>query len=767
VIRRLDLPQTPEELARQITATSVVDSVLIDVEVTSPSPERAAQMANSVGNVFTRLVDELERPTTTDGVPPVAVRIVQPAVVPTAPSSTGLPVTLALGLLAGLAVGVGAALARNALDASVKSPERLREVAPAPILGTVAYDPQVPKRPLTLHEDPQSPRSEAFRQLRTNLQFVDVDHPRKVIVVTSSVPGEGKTTTVCNLAIAMAAAGSRILVIDGDLRRPKVADLLGVERSVGLTSILAGQVRVAQAIQPWAGGRFDVLASGPLPPNPSELLASEHTEDLLEELRERYETVLIDSPPLLPVTDAAAVAPATDGVILVCRFKQTSQGQVKAAVEALEAVSTPLLGTVFSMVPSSGPRAYAQYNSSYRTEEPLLPSGQNGFGYRTGPHPRNRSTAPADSPADQAISRSCWFRILLLLDPRGGGRRVSTGGKLWRLRERPRAPARRGRGWPPRPLRHHHRADQRARRGSRRQAALPGRRPLRPPGPALPRRTRLRPPRLRGAELPSQIVTAREGKASIACASNAPFSEWGRTFTDPRLAARRRPPHLPRQIIQTGTDSYRLRATCTARREPPDPPQLPIITSDQQLSPPRAGVGPNQAITVGPDGLVILRRWRQAVAAPYVQDAAMRPVQGGLSVGVDLVGGQLGGDPPERVPSTFDHLLQLCNLVAGGGQDIVGGGDVPALIGACCAGCGPPSDGVGHRAGVDLDGGGVVDELSRCSAECYVASSGGDEWVTQLAPVRRRVAECREGGPGKQMDQFRRILYHPRFSEER
>jgi len=385
VVRRLDLLQTPEALAGQITASSALDSVLIDIVVTDRSPARAAQVANSVGEVFTRLVDELERPTTADGVPPVVVRVVQRAAEPVSPSSTGLPLTLALGLLAGLAVGVGAALARNALDTSVKSPERLREVAQAPILGTIAYDPQVPKRPLTLHEDSQSPRSEAFRQLRTNLQFIDVDHPRKVIVVTSSAPREGKTTTLCNMAIAMAAAGSRLLVIEGDLRRPKVADLLGVERSVGLTSILAGQVRVEQAIQSWAGGRFDVLASGPLPPNPSELLASEHTEDLLEELREQYDMVLIDSPPLLPVTDAAAVAPATDGAILVCRFKQTSQGQVKAAVDTLEAVSVPLLGTVFTMVPASGPRAYAQYNSYYRTEEPLPPGGPNGSRYPTAP----------------------------------------------------------------------------------------------------------------------------------------------------------------------------------------------------------------------------------------------------------------------------------------------------------------------------------------------------------------------------------------------
>ena len=128
--------------------------------------------------------------------------MVQPAAVPTKPSSTGLPITLALGLLAGLAVGVGGALARNALDISVKSPDQLREIADAPNLGNIAYDSQVAKRPLTVHEDPQSPRSEAFRQLRTNLRFVDVDNPRKVIVVTSSLPGEGKTTTVVNLAIA-------------------------------------------------------------------------------------------------------------------------------------------------------------------------------------------------------------------------------------------------------------------------------------------------------------------------------------------------------------------------------------------------------------------------------------------------------------------------------------------------------------------------------------------------------------------------------------
>ncbi len=191
----------------------------------------------------------------------------------------------------------------------MRTPEQLREAVGAPNLGFVAFDAGVPKRPLTVHEDPQSPRAEAFRQLRTNLQFVDVDEPPRTIVMTSSVPGEGKTTTLVNLAIAVSSAGRRVLVIDADLRRPKVADYLGLDGSVGLTNLLAGPLGLGLAIQPWAGGAFDVIASGPLPPNPSELLGSRQMRELLESVRDDYDLILLDSPPLLPVTDAAARRP--------------------------------------------------------------------------------------------------------------------------------------------------------------------------------------------------------------------------------------------------------------------------------------------------------------------------------------------------------------------------------------------------------------------------------------------------------------------------
>jgi succinoglycan biosynthesis transport protein ExoP len=396
VINRLGLTDTPDELAKKMTATSKLDSVLLDVTVTDVNPARATNIVNAVGQVFPDLVAELERPTKPDATPAVAVRVVQPARIPDQPSSTGLPVMIALGLLVGLAIGSGCAMLRNLLDVSVKSPEQLTSAAGAPNLGRIAYDPQVPKRPLAIREDPQSPRSEAFRQLRTNLQFLDVDNPRKVLVVTSAMPGEGKTTTIANLGVALASAGSRVLLIEADLRRPKAAELFGLERAVGLTNVLCGQIAVEQVIQRWGEGLLDVIASGPLPPNPSELLASNSMRHLLGEMRKYYDVVLVDSPPLLPVTDAAAICPATDGAILVCRFKRTTRHQLEAAVAAISAVASPLLGTVFTMVPHSGPRAYAQYNSYYRTEDTdrrdVRPAARN-----RSPLPRSETSVPPRS----------------------------------------------------------------------------------------------------------------------------------------------------------------------------------------------------------------------------------------------------------------------------------------------------------------------------------------------------------------------------------
>jgi capsular exopolysaccharide synthesis family protein len=210
---------------------------------------------------------------------------------------------------------------------------------------------------------------EAFRVLRTNLQFVNVDSPSKVFVVTSSLPEEGKTTTSCNLAVALAQAGQRVLLLEGDLRRPKISEHLNVEEAVGLTTVLVGRIGLADAVQPSGVPGLDVLPSGATPPNPSELLQSNAMHDVMDRLRKDYDVIVVDAPPLLPVTDAALLTAQSDGALLVIRHGKTTKDQVQHAAERLEAVDGRLVGAVLNMVPRrrSGDTYYG-YGYGYAPE---------------------------------------------------------------------------------------------------------------------------------------------------------------------------------------------------------------------------------------------------------------------------------------------------------------------------------------------------------------------------------------------------------------
>jgi len=389
VVDQLHLDVSSGEVRNKIVASAKPETVLLTVTVRDRSPQRAREIADAVGAAFGRLVAELEQPADPARAPAVMAKVVEPAQLPTTPVIPRPAVNLALGALLGLLAGGAAALIRNALDTTVKSVDQLRRITDAPNLGAIAFDREVPLHPLVVHQRPQSPVAEAFRQIRTNLQFVDVDRQRKVIVVTSSISEEGKTTTLCNLGIALAHGGSRVVLVEGDLRRPKVADYLGLEGGVGLTSLLAGRVALGQAIQPWGRGMFDVLASGPIPPNPSELVASRQMANLLAELGTRYDVVLVDAPPLLPVTDAAALGTWCDGALLVVRHGRATRNQVATAVAALDAVSVRMLGTVLTMAPSSGPDAYYHYYSpgrgDARHDHPAPISQWHSPGYTAGP----------------------------------------------------------------------------------------------------------------------------------------------------------------------------------------------------------------------------------------------------------------------------------------------------------------------------------------------------------------------------------------------
>jgi non-specific protein-tyrosine kinase len=362
VVTRLRLAESPEALRGRITAAAVPDTVLMRVSVSDTDPARAKALADAVGDVFADAVARIEAPSA-DEPPTVRVTVWERAKLPTAPVAPRPSRNLALGILLGLLGGLGAALVRHRLDTTLAGERDAATITGLPGLGAIVFESDAARRPLIVHASPHSQRAEAFRQLRTNLRFVDVDGGPRSILVTSSVPAEGKTTTSCNLAIALAQSGKRVCLVEGDLRRPSFATYLGVESAAGLTSVLIGAAEIDDVLQPWGegrvgDGRIDVLPCGPVPPNPSELLGSQVMANTIQQLVSRYDTVLIDAPPLLPVTDAAVLASRTDGTLLIARVGRTRREQLRRALESLRTVDARVLGTVLNMVPTKGVNAY-------------------------------------------------------------------------------------------------------------------------------------------------------------------------------------------------------------------------------------------------------------------------------------------------------------------------------------------------------------------------------------------------------------------------
>jgi non-specific protein-tyrosine kinase len=365
VVEDLRLGESPAAVQQYISASAPINTVLINVTVTHRSPARAKEIADAVGARFSKLVAQLETPAK-GGSPLVKVTVVESARTPTAPVSPRRRLNLALGLLFGLGIGVAGAMLRENLDTSVKGTEDVADLVDRPTLGIIGYDTDATRRPLIVQADPHSQRAEAFRQLRTNLQFVDIDNSPRSIVVTSSIPAEGKSTTCANLAISLAQAGLKVVLVEGDLRRPQISDYMGIESAVGLTSVLIGRVALEDAIQPWGGdGLLFMLPCGPIPPNPAELLGSHGMAELVKQLEASADIVLIDAPPLLPVTDAAVLAALTDGAILVVASGKTRRDQVKLAAASLSNVGARLLGVVLTMVSGRSGDANS-YSYEYR-----------------------------------------------------------------------------------------------------------------------------------------------------------------------------------------------------------------------------------------------------------------------------------------------------------------------------------------------------------------------------------------------------------------
>ena len=287
--------------------------------------------------------------------------LITPAAVPTAPFKPTPKRNAVLGLGAGLLIGVALAFAFEHFDDSIKSKEDLeRATRGLPMLGEIPQISSWKNREETYvvsRTEPSSPAAEAYRALRTSIRFLTLDRSLRVLEVTSPNASEGKSTAVANLGVVLARAGERVVIVSCDLRRPRIHEFFGLPNSVGFTSALLGQASLSSALQAVPNEqRLLLLASGPVPPNPSELLASTRAADLLNSLKAQADIVLLDVPPVLPVTDAAVLSSRAEGVLMVATAGSTSGKHLTRSVELLRQVGAPLIGTVLNG--SSGEQGY-------------------------------------------------------------------------------------------------------------------------------------------------------------------------------------------------------------------------------------------------------------------------------------------------------------------------------------------------------------------------------------------------------------------------
>ncbi|PPF85566.1 hypothetical protein C5B96_05715 [Subtercola sp. Z020] len=361
VIAELGLDLTPSQLAKTITATTPLNTVLIQITVTNGDPQLAASIANSVGTSLSTTAIGLSPKNATD-VASISMSIVTPAQAPVNPIAPNRRLIEISGVAVGLAAGVLYAIGRAVFDTRLRTNRDIERITDVPVIGNVERrrrrDPQASG--ITMRMAPHSLIAEDYRRVRTNLEFADVDNAIRSIVVTSAMPGEGKTTMSINIALAMAERSMRVLLIDADLRRPSVATYAQIEGAAGLTSVLVGSADLGDVIQHWAPN-VDILTSGTIPPNPNQLLGSTSMARLLRTVIADYDFVIVDTPPLLPASDALTLTHMTDGAVVVSLYNSTTRQKLSDALAALAGVRARTIGVVLNQ---TKPKARDEYYSS-------------------------------------------------------------------------------------------------------------------------------------------------------------------------------------------------------------------------------------------------------------------------------------------------------------------------------------------------------------------------------------------------------------------
>ena len=356
VIGQLDLKMTEAQLAAKVHISAVPNTQLLRITVEDPSPERAASIANTLGDAFVN-----ENATELGDRNNISLAVTAP--IPGAPASPNIMQNTLLAAILGLMVVAGVAVLIEYLDDTVKAEDQTEEYFGLPTLGHVRRFPH--------GKDDEAPLStregvEAFAQLRTNIHFAGLNKPLKRLVVTGSMPGEGKSTTAAGLAIALSQAGQRVILVDSDLRRPTLHKVFKVSNSYGITGLLLSRAedpKNALMVTPYSN--LLLLPSGPIPANPSDLLMSPNWQHLVDKLAELAHYVIFDTPPTLSVSDASVLAGRADGTILVTETGRTRRNAVREALATLEHTNSHVVGIVKNKIRSrkAGYYYYYEYNS--------------------------------------------------------------------------------------------------------------------------------------------------------------------------------------------------------------------------------------------------------------------------------------------------------------------------------------------------------------------------------------------------------------------
>jgi non-specific protein-tyrosine kinase len=424
-----ELQQQIRTLDDQVTASPEPDQAVVRQSLSEQRQALVQQQA-----VFKQTLDKL---TVDANLASGGAQLVGSALVPTDPIKPKPTRNALLAAVVGLMLGLGLAFLAEYLDDSIKTREDLeRLAAPVPVIGLIPAVAAWKERDeirLVSVSDPTSAAAEAYRTLRTAIQFVALDRPMEILQITSSNASEGKTTTLANLGVALAKAGQRVILVCCDLRRPRLHEFFGLHNEVGFTSLLLGNAPLSKAIQDVPDiPRLRLLASGPLPPNPSELLSSKRTKEVFAALKAECDIVLIDSPPVLPVTDALVLFRQVDATLMVFSAGGTTQKQASSALAMAKQVDAPLVGTVLNGVSTLG--GYGNpYTYGYQTESADAGDGGGGGGGKPIPrlNPsgdgtlRPRPRPPARQTAAEASSatglRGAWRTALASVMRRGRG----------------------------------------------------------------------------------------------------------------------------------------------------------------------------------------------------------------------------------------------------------------------------------------------------------------------------------------------------------